>query len=166
MLTSILKKITFKTLTLYSIILCTLIFSDSFKCANEKETCYCSGAVTYGKDSTWTDPKKVKKNIECNNDKFGAPPNKQPKECRCTMSGMSNKSFKSTHEYTIFLYTVAKHLPCSVMHKIELLKLQGRRVYLKNAGNTFHGHLTRVDLMKMGQSGMVIQKWKILLECH
>ena len=52
------------------------------------------------------------------------------------------------------------------MHKIELLKLQGQRVYLKNAGNTFHGHWTRVDLKKMGRSGMVIQKWKILLECH
>ena len=56
--------------------------------------------------------------------------------------------------------------PQRLIHKVDVLKLQGQRVYLKNAGNTFHGHLTRVDLMKMGQSGMVIQKWKILLECH
>ena len=77
-------------------------FSDSFKCANEEETCYCSGTVTYGKDSTWTSPKKVENHIGCTNAMFKDPlPNKR-KECHCTMSGTFSISLAPNNNIILF----------------------------------------------------------------
>ncbi len=43
-------------------------------CADERNTCYCSGLVRYGLDSRWRPAKEVSGSIYCNNDNFGGDP--------------------------------------------------------------------------------------------
>jgi len=56
---------------------------DAYVCADEWETCECTGWVRYGADDTFTDWVEVDGSIECTNDVFGDPLYGTFKLCEC-----------------------------------------------------------------------------------
>ncbi|GMH93639.1 hypothetical protein TL16_g12687 [Triparma laevis f. inornata] len=66
------------------------------KCADEGQTCACTGLVWYGYGSLWASPKQSTGTISCSNSVFGDPYQGQSKDCYCLNGSFGDSNFDSS----------------------------------------------------------------------
>jgi hypothetical protein len=79
--------------------LCNKAYADWAHCANQGQTCSCTGQVKYGAGNVWTEPTFVSGSVACNDATLGDPAYGSFKTCQC--NGVAGGNGNSLDWYLI-----------------------------------------------------------------